>query len=522
MLCLFSQTARGLIRGRLEQLCPQRQCIGPVPRRLLNVLAIETSCDDTSVALVQHETHQQCHTQSKTEWQADSLRVKFHQKVTANNDAYTGIHPLVALESHRRNLAPLIQKALDEHSDCIPERNGYGRCVDLVAVTRGPGMRSNLAVGIDTAKGMATAWRVPLIGVHHMQAHALTPRLVTAMKNNAILYRSKGQLQEGEDIAMMEMEPQFPFLSVLVSGGHTMLIDSSDLTKHAVVAETQDIAMGDCLDKAARVILPPSLLKPPFGQALEHFAFKTDIESLSDHDEVELVEDIGGASACQCRGRSEVQYGYTPPSRRQDELARRPSNWKWSLAPPLAESKGGEKSSRRMVYSFAGLLSAVERFMKFKISPDGTLSQEFRPAEEISLQERQDMAREVQRVAFEHLASRILLYLSDVGKGWRGNTIVVSGGVASNYFLRHVLRRILDVRGYEHVKLSFPPVQLCTDNALMIAWAAIEMYQAGYTSSLDIEPIRKWHMDPKSEGGGILGVDGWLKIDSDGNDVAEN
>ncbi|KXL50270.1 hypothetical protein M433DRAFT_61465 [Acidomyces richmondensis BFW] len=497
MLWLLSHTARGLGPGRLEQICPQRHCVGLVAKRLLNVLAIETSCDDTSVALVQHETHQQCHAQSKTEWQAESLRVKFHQKVTANNEAYTGIHPLVALESHRRNLAPLIQNALEEHPDCIPERNSCGRCVDLIAVTRGPGMRSNLAVGIDTAKGMATAWRVPLIGVHHMQAHALTPRLVTAMKNNAIFYKNKGHAKDGEDTAMMEMEPRFPFLSVLVSGGHTMLIDSSDLTEHAVVAETQDIAMGDCLDKAARVILPPSLLKPPFGQALENFAFKTDIESLSDHDE----------------------YGYTPPLRRQEELERRPSKWGWSLAPPLAESKGGEKSSRRMVYSFAGLLSAVERYMKFKVSPDGTVSQEFRRAEEISLQERQDMAREVQRVAFEHLASRILLFLSDVGKGWKGNTIVVSGGVASNYFLRHVLRGILDVRGYKHVKLSFPPVHLCTDNALMIAWAAIEMYQAGYTSSLDIEPIRKWHMDAKSEGGGILGVEGWIKDDNERKDV---
>jgi N6-L-threonylcarbamoyladenine synthase len=121
-------------------------------------------------------------------------------------------------------------------------------------------MRSNLAVGLDTAKGLALGFNVPFLAIHHMQAHALTPRLVNAMK---------ATVSGGAAV----LQPAFPFLTILVSGGHTMLIDSAGLTDHAILAETGDIALGDCLDKAARAILPQHLLKAPYGKALEDFAF---------------------------------------------------------------------------------------------------------------------------------------------------------------------------------------------------------------------------------------------------------
>ncbi|KAI7158319.1 hypothetical protein D0869_00394 [Hortaea werneckii] len=347
-------------------------------------------------------------------------------------------------------------------------------------------MRSNLAVGLDTAKGIAVALDKPLIGVHHMQAHALTPRLLTAMTNKA---------QGGS-----QLEPAFPFLTVLVSGGHTMLLNSSSLTEHRTLAETQDIAIGDFLDKATRAILPPERLRPPFGKALEEFAFCSQIrkvdETMTENLDIEKGSEYPLSE--EVIQPSEPDYSdYSPPSRRQDELESQSTQWGWALTPPLAESKGGDKSSRRMVYSFAGLLTSIERLVK-------------RPDPLFSLRERQDLAREVQRVAFQHLASRILLYLES-SSTFTGDTVVVSGGVASNSFLRHVLRSTLDARGYQYIKLCFPPIELCTDNALMIAWAAIEMHRAGYTSSLDVGPIRKWSMDPNAADGGILGPAGWIK-----------
>lgn len=168
-----------------------------------------------------------------------------------------------------------------------------------------------------------------------------------------------------------------------------------------------------------------------------------------------------------------------------------------------------------MAFSFAGLLTSVQRFLARKVSADGHLTTEVRDQNEVSIDERRHMARELQRVAFEHVASRLLLHLSS-SDAKPVNTVVISGGVASNNFMRTVIRKMLDVRGHTPIKLEFPPVPLCTDNALMIAWTALEMWHAGYRSGLDIQPIRKWSMDPASSDGGILGVEGWHRVESPG------
>lgn len=117
-------------------------CRPPKTQRGLVTLAIETSCDDTSVAIVEKETHNG----------QPVARLHFHEKVTSNNAAYRGVHPLVSLQSHQENLAILIGKAIRHlPSKTVP---------DFVSVTRGPGMRSNLFTGLDTAKGLAVAWQV--------------------------------------------------------------------------------------------------------------------------------------------------------------------------------------------------------------------------------------------------------------------------------------------------------------------------------------------------------------------------
>jgi N6-L-threonylcarbamoyladenine synthase len=413
----------------------------------LTTLAIETSCDDTSVAVL---------STSNTVYQGSS-RVLFHEKITSNSAGYGGIHPLIALHSHQEHLALLVRKAIL----CLETfKNGskHSLPLDFVSVTRGPGMRSNLSVGLDTAKGLALAWNVPLVGVHHMQAHALTPRLCSSLSFDGV--------RQDQDA----IEPWFPFLTILASGGHTMLLESRSLVDHTILAETSDIAIGDCLDKAARAILPPELLIAPYGRALTDFAFPD----------------------------PKICPSYKPPARRQDELERRKTRWDWAFNPPLSESKaGGGKSSRRMIYSFGGISTYAEQLMSQN------------PAR--SIDERRDMAREVLRVAFEHLASRIFLHLASLPspEAEKINTMVISGGVASNTFLRHVVRSTLNIRGFTHVRLEFPPVELCTDNALMIAWAGMEMFNAGYQSELTIGPHRKWSMDSAAEDGGILGVGGW-------------
>ncbi|KAK4555071.1 Mitochondrial tRNAs modification protein [Recurvomyces mirabilis] len=463
------------------------------------------------------------------------VKTLFHKRITANTNAYQGIHPLVALDSHRANLAPLLREGMKYVRDRCVEReqqrdhNAWpanmvgldsrpqeGRQAGgasyvgrvwpkykdiVVAVTRGPGMRSNLSVGLDTAKGLAVALDVPLVAVHHMQAHALTPRLVAAQKNQELWDDHEVDARPSRSPNTMEqagtLQPEFPFLSLLVSGGHTMLLESKGLVQHSTLAETHDIALGELLDKAARVILPAHLLVSPYGGALEKFAFHTIVRNSSDD-----LDEIAKAKGLQRKFFSnscEPRYDYAAPRTQQGFMDRRTTDWGWSLTPPLVERKGGE--SKRMEFSFAGLLTSIERLVAAR-------------AEEghMCLRERQTLAREVQRVAFEHLGSRLMLFLaSPAGKVWQGNTLVVSGGVAANKYVQHVLRTILDVHGYQHLRLAFPPVELATDNALMIAWAGIEMYEAGWKSELGVAPIRKWSMDATAADGGILGAAGWIE-----------
>ena len=412
----------------------------------------------------------------------------FHEKVTSDNSKFAGIHPLVAQDSHQRNLATLVAKALE----CLPlpanhdfeagRDTGLGEQAvksnqapaiqvlsngghllkqrpDFISVTRGPGIRSCLATGLDTAKGLAVAFRVPLIGVNHMQAHALTPRLASALKYGA----------------KYEPDPAFPFLSLLVSGGHTLLLHSKSITDHEILARTKDVAIGDCLDKTARVVLPSSVLAQTkdamYGPLLETFAFPSGPES----------------------------YDYTPPTRRHEELARKPTKWGWSLGAPLSETRAGK--SREMEFTFSGTQSNVERICKQRSweAERGT-------------EERVDLARESLRVVFEHLSSRVVMALQQFTvREIEVHTLVVSGGVARNNFLKHVLRTFLDARGFSHVRLLFPPALLCTDNAAMIGWTGMEMFEAGWESDLSIQARRKWAIDPEAEDGGILGADGWKK-----------
>ncbi len=321
-----------------------------------------------------------------------SCDLLFHEKVTADNSSFGGVHPIVSLKSHQENLALLVDKALpylpdsprdDQRKVFVGHTQVAKLRPDFISVTRGPGMRSCLTTGLDTAKGLAVAWQVSLVGVNHMQAHALTARLVSLLNNPT-----------------KDAEPAFPFLSLLVSGGHTLLVHSKDVSDHEVLATTTDIAIGDAIDKIARSVLPQTIRQAggdiSYGQLLEHFAFPN----------------------------GEADHQYTAPTSRQEEIARRETRWGWALVPPLAETRSGSKS-KAMEFSYSGLDSAVKRVCEAK--------------PEMCMEERTDLARGSMRLAFEHLASRVGWALRDqLLKSQRVRTLVVSGGVASNGFLKTV------------------------------------------------------------------------------------
>ncbi|KAI1330978.1 glycoprotease family-domain-containing protein [Xylariaceae sp. FL0255] len=488
-------------------------------RRQLLTLAIESSCDDTCVAILEKSA-------------SGSAVLHFNEKVSLDIRPYGGVYPQAAVVLHTSELGPLLRKALRALPDVSKTDNDNAKVVwvdgrprvkpDFVTVTRGPGMSSNLATGLNTAKGLSVAWDVPLVGVNHMQAHALTPRLVHALElGRTEVNTEKAHENDEQDIeATIEMIPakpfpDFPFLSLLVSGGHSMLVHSNSLIAHSILASTPNVAIGDMLDKCARSILPPSILSAEnkaYGPLLEDFAFPGTSGA--------ALDEIGH------------NYEYQPPPRRPPKVF--DSGFGWTLNVPL-----GETVKTMNVYEFAGLNGQVQK----------VLSE--RP--QMGLDERRVLARETMRIAFEHLASRVLYALrtglieekamknlsarkdgervtetgTEVAEQKQDagavnveveatpaqpiKTVVLSGGVASNNFLRHIMRSMLDNAGFKDVKLIAPPVSLCTDNAAMIAWTGMEMYEQGWHTDLNVLVMRPWPVDPDTSGGGILGAPGWRR-----------
>ncbi|PGH09342.1 O-sialoglycoprotein endopeptidase [Blastomyces parvus] len=469
--------------------------------------------DDTSVAIV--EKHgglpSPSHSSSSSSSSPSRSSLHFLENITADSRKYNGIHPIVALDSHQEHTAKLINKALTylpaaELTDpkdvgrvlTLPPSVTCGngpilrRKPDFISVTRGPGMRSNLSIGLDTAKGLSIAWQVPIVGVHHMQAHLLTPRLAAAIQQ---------QRDTGPDTEFIS-SPNFPFMSILVSGGHTMLVHSKSIVDHEILASTLDIAIGDALDKLARSVLPQSFLEQSnttmYGKMLEAFAFPN-----GDRDYID----------------------YQPPATRTEEAMKSKDNqWGWSIPLPFAQN-------RKLEFTFAGIASRAQTIIsnkKDRWEAAGNAGEEF-----MSKDERIDVARTFMTVCFEHLASRTVIALQNIRKQqqqeqrearqdptYKCDTfedvkhLVISGGVGANQFLRKLFRSFLDIRGFQHVEVIAPPPYLCTDNAAMIGWAGIEMFEAGWHSDLGCRPLRKWSLDRRAEDGGILGPPGWIKPDS--------
>ncbi|KAH8128265.1 glycoprotease family-domain-containing protein [Trichoderma asperelloides] len=485
--------------------CQWANCVN----RSLTTLAIETSCDDTAVAVLSKSAN------GKT-------ALLFNERISSDNRAFKGINPMVTVEGHNSTLALLVEKALESLPDCDDgdgderrsNRNGKKKMKkkkipDFVCATRGPGIMPNLSVGLNVAKGLALAWQVPLVGVHHMQAHALTPRLVHALENSSsssssITSSSPTSTSPSSPASAPPISPAFPFLSLLVSGGHTQLILSSSLTAHQILATTADVAIGNLLDQTARVILPPSILQSSpdvsYGRVLEAFAFPPGQQDTP----------------------ADYEAFFKPALSRRDEIDGVPSReYGWAIALPY-------RNSRKLAYSFSSIHTQVHDIVAAiearyddddNASSSSSSSSSSSDVDKISLDQRRALARHTLRASFQHLVSRLILALQDHPSLQQSDaaaikTLVVAGGVASNRFLMHVLRTTLAARGFPDMHIVAPPVELCTDNAAMIAWAGMEMFEAGYRSELSVRPIARWPMDP-AVGGGMLGVGGWIKVEEE-------
>lgn len=190
-------------------------------KKLMYVLGIETSCDETAVAI----------------YHADKglISHNLYSQVEMHNE-YGGVVPELASRDHIRKLTPLIRQILRDSHLTSNDING-------IAYTAGPGLMGALLVGATTARSLAWAWRVPAIAIHHMEGHLLAPML--------------------ED-----HPPKFPFVALLISGGHTMLIEVKNIGQYHLLGESLDDAAGEAFDKTAKLLG----LDYPGGPALAKLA----------------------------------------------------------------------------------------------------------------------------------------------------------------------------------------------------------------------------------------------------------
>ncbi|KAF8028383.1 hypothetical protein BT93_E1104 [Corymbia citriodora subsp. variegata] len=335
----------------------------------LVVLGIETSCDDTAAAVVRGDGKILSQVVSS---QADLLVL------------YGGVAPKMAEAAHAEAIDPVVEKALSE-------ANLTARDLSAVAVTIGPGLSLCLRVGVRKARNIAGLFSKPIVGVHHMEAHALVARLV-------------------------QQDLQFPFLALLISGGHNLLILAQSLGQYVQLGTTIDDAIGEAYDKTAKWLGLD--MRRSGGPAIEQLALEGDAESVK-------------------------------------------------FSTPMKQHKDCN-------FSYAGLKTQVRLAIESrKINAQIPLSS----ATTQDRSERADIAASFQRVAVLHLeerCERAIDWAMEMEPSLK--YLVVSGGVASNKYVRSRLDQVVKRKSLE---LVCPPASLCTDNGVMIAWTGIEHFRMG-------------------------------------------
>ena len=333
----------------------------------MRILALESSCDESAVAvyddglgLLAHEIYSQ---------------IDLHR-------VYGGVVPELASRDHVRRLLPLVRTAMAD-ANTSPDQ------LDGVAYTAGPGLIGALLTGAALGRSLAFSWNVPAVAVHHLEGHLLAPLL--------------------EDDP-----PPFPHLALLVSGGHTMLIDVAAPGHYRVLGETRDDAAGEAFDKSAKLLGLPY----PGGPELARLASE---------------------------GRKD----------------------RFDFPRPMLDRAGLE-------FSFSGLKTAVALAVK-----------KHKTSEVLEPGLRADIAAGVQEAIVDTLIGKTLRALEQTGY----DALVVAGGVGANRQLRE---RLAAAGGRSGVRVYYPRIEFCTDNAAMIAVAGMARLKAGKFESPAIRARATW------------------------------
>jgi N6-L-threonylcarbamoyladenine synthase len=394
------------------------------------ILGIESSCDETALGLI--------HPLDQKVFHVVYSQIQEHQ-------SFGGVVPEQAARTHLEKMSFLLQRLLSESGVAMD-------CIQAIGVTSGPGLMGSLLMGVCFAKGLALSWDIPLLGVHHLEAHGLTMRFVenfpslikppqhafllhgnhvSAMsQEDGDFFENQGETTDPGGTADQKSWPyaslEFPFLMFLISGGHCQFVIAHELGRYETLGQTLDDAPGECLDKIARLLGLPY----PGGPHIERLAQQGNPDAFS----------------------------FPNPLYRQKDCN----------------------------FSFSGLKTAgrleIEKRKKNKVMGGPCQEDSFPLA---------DFCASFQKAIADHLCRRLEYALEKTRTILRKDFFcTMGGGVTAN---RYILGRLQEIGQKMSVPLVCPPPFLCGDNGLMVAWTAYEYIRAGRTDCAISIPVRpRW------------------------------
>ena len=338
------------------------------------ILGIESSCDETAASLISENDQGNPIVLSNIV----SSQVDIHKE-------FGGVVPELAARSHIEKIDWIVQKAIDDSGKNIEE-------IDAIASTAGPGLIVCLSVGLSFGKAFAASLNKPFIAVNHLEGHALSPKLNSKL--------------------------DYPYLLLLISGGHSQYLSVKNLSKYKRLGTTIDDALGEAFDKTAKLLG----IEFPGGPQIEVFAKK------GDPNKYELPKPIFNKGGCNL--------------------------------------------------SFAGLKTAILKISK-EIKTD---------------QEKFDLAASFQKTVIEILYKKTKIAFTEFEKQIKPKEkkFVVAGGVAANKEIRNMLIELCKEENYNPI---FPSIELCGDNAAMIAMVGLEKFKLKKFDNLDYPAKPRWPLD---------------------------
>ena len=335
------------------------------------VLGIETSCDETAASIIESK---------KKKILSNILYSQFKE-----HKDYGGVVPEIAFREHVKLIDKIILRALKKAKKKFKD-------IDVIAATGGPGLHGGLLIGTTIAKSISLSIDKPYIPINHLEGHILSPRI--------------------------EYNLSFPYLALLVTGGHTMLVIAHKVGKYEILGMTLDDALGEAFDKTAKLLD----IGFPGGPQIEKLAKK---------------------------GSPSIE-----------------------LAQPLIRSNDCN-------FSFSGLKTSVQKIINSKKKKTDKF--------------KSDVCCSFQYTVLNITKKKCELGLQIFEKKYpnKKKNFVVVGGVASNNFIRKNLEKFTIIN---NSNLYVPENSLCTDNAAMIAWVAIEKFKKNKKNNFDFQPLPNWHI----------------------------